>query len=219
MTTSPDLSAGFKPKRFASLQQLRSEYLREDVPESEAKRLWDYVLQYDLSFSLEEQDCSLYSVLDASSRQSFWTSIHWSGIQRICMRSGLWIPGRSDIRVVNGDIYAFASCHVRRDTSSNEWLEVTAYAKNGSHYERDIANPDAAKRNAPIGDWALVPEILLDEIAQYNAAAKALGSLVTIHKYKYATPAVVGYDRRRKTEEASGRVAGEAPGGAPRKPT
>ena len=213
MSTSQPLdlsTVGFKAKRFATLQELRTQFLRDDVPQEEAKKLWDYVVKYDLEFTMEDQDCGLFSTTDAKGGKSFWINTSWSGIQRICMSSGLWMPGKSEIRVVNGDMVAFASCYVRRNTTSEQWLEVTAFAKYGSYYERDFFNEDKERRKDPTGDWAVVPERLLDEVAQYNAAVKGLGRIVTEHRYQYANPVVVFYDQKRKNDAANGRAGAQA---------
>jgi hypothetical protein len=134
----------------------------------------------------------------------WWIGVEWSGIQRIAINTGLWMPGKSEIRKVGDDTFAFASCYVRHSKTSTTWNEVSALARHASWCERDVRNEDLAKRKEPLGKWKLVPEIMLDELAQYQAACKALGKIITQHKFAGGRdPVILIYDEIQQKAQAA----------------
>lgn len=209
VTPPPSLDVGYTARRFTNVNELRKSVLRPEVPEEQAKLLFDYAVKYDLDLVEDAQDCSLFSRPqgEGGTQRQWWITIEWSGLRKILFKTGLWLPGRTQITEVRNEVYAYGSCYIRTARTSQTWQEVQGIARYNTWYERDFDNTDEKQRTKAVGDWALCPEIILDEIAQYNAAVKGLGRIVTAHNYKYQTPTAIFYHERLKKNEALGKSA------------
>jgi len=102
----------------------------------------------------------------------------WSGVERVLIRSGLYRPGKTDLRYTDNGPIAYAECYYRErepgQSSANDhsetWLTTSATAAYQTYAVRDFSRnfPELV----PTGEWAIIPEILLASTAQYLAAER-----------------------------------------------
>jgi hypothetical protein len=201
-TILEDLSQASKPdpaRQYTSVDQLY-DWLRPEVPRQAAQGLLDYAQEHGLVLTPDHTDIYPVRAEDGS-----WSiMVRWSGIERICRATGLWLPGKSDLKVISDGLYAFASCYVRPNRQSHEWCEVSAVARFTAHCDRDFEGKDPSKPTA-LGDWRLIPDIRLDEVAQYKAAVKALGDYVGRHQFMHSIPRILvhaDYQERQRAAPA-----------------
>ena len=192
LTSHPTIQSTHDPEAVAE-RRVRSPdqlvdlgMLGDGLPLEAGEALIGYADAYNLELSPAGADCYLLPV-----GEDWRIYIRWSGLHRICLGTGLWMPGRSVLREVAKDVYVEASCWIRADAQAAQWVECATFVAFNSHCDRDFdASPDPRDlRKAPPRDrWAVIPEIMLDEVGQYYAAAKAMGEIVTRHTYPYMYP-------------------------------
>jgi hypothetical protein len=170
-------------RRVRDPRELYASWLDRDVPMAVAQQLISYATTYGLDLAATSSD--LYPLRQHQS--AYLMVLRWSGIERICRSSGLWLPGRSRVTRHQDELIIEGSCYLRSARDSERWCEVSELARFGSHHERDYASDDLLG-SGPTGEWTLIPEQKLSEVAQYLAAAKALGELVTCHETVFKHP-------------------------------
>ena len=148
-----------------------------------ALRLMTYCETHDLVFTSELQEAFL-----AQNATGVWIIVvKCSGFLRICARTGLWLPGEIRHYEVGKSRYCEASCYTRYSVDDRQWVRVAASARFDNFYDRDLNNPDYLTPDV-LGDWALIPDIKLGEVAQVQAARSALRDLVAEHITFYQNP-------------------------------
>jgi hypothetical protein len=192
MTTSyPGLPEGVtNHAQFSSFRAAvtKEEYRRwgrygPDVPDDLVLALKRYVEEHDLEFTEEEQDAYL-----ARNAYGDWIVItKASGFFKVCARTGLWLPGEVRHYDLGGDRFCEASCYTRFSTSDTQWVRVSSSCRFANYYDRDFEREDV--ENPPVlGDWSVIGDIKLAEVAAIDAARKALRQLVARHVTFYQRP-------------------------------
>ena len=188
MTSVTDLSQlnqAVAARRVRDPALLYQGWLSRDIPLGVAQELVDYATTWDLDLTPTSAD--LYP-LPHDGRHLM--VLRWSGIERILRQTGLWMPGRTRIVDPGEGLTIEGSCWVRYAQGYHQWCEVSALATYDAYAERDYAG-DVLDEAAVTGDWRLIPEIKLAEVAQYLAAAKAFGDLVTAHECALKHPRIL----------------------------
>jgi len=175
-------------------------WLSREFPLAVAEQLLAYATTWDLDLTATSAD--LYPLPHAGQHLMV---LRWSGVERILRQTGLWMPGRTRIVDAVEDLTIEGSCWVRYAQGYQQWCEVSAIATYDAYAERDYAG-DVLDQAAVTGNWRLIPEIMLAEVAQYLAAAKAFGDLVTVHECALKHPRILLHDeliaeRRRRESQ------------------
>jgi len=173
-------------RRVRECALLYQGWLSREVPLPVAQELLDYATTWDLDLTPAGSD--LYPIRHGDGH--YLMVLRWSGIERILRQTGLWMPGRTRIIEPGEDLMIEGSCWVRYAQGYQQWCEVSAVACFDAFAERDYT-ADVLEEADISGDWRLIPELKLAEVAQYLAAAKAFGELVTAHECALKHPRIL----------------------------
>lgn len=186
-----------------TVDDLYSFLFRQDIPKETIQDILRYAKEHGFSIA-KDGTTDLY--LLANNENRLMKFVRWSGIERVCRRTKLWMPGKTDIKQVANDVYVVASCYARLDQQS-PWNEVQTFVGLASFTNRDLRNivskdnkvdpkittqSDLIKalKDAPrLGrEWYGTPDVILNEIGQYHAALKVFGDFIGQHSYAYMMP-------------------------------
>ena len=155
----------------------------KEVPVDAIRQLAQYCNENELEFTDEQQDA--YVVRNAVGQ---WiTMVKPEGFFRICRKTGLWLPGEESIHKIGETTYGVATCYTRYSKTSDNWVKVSAQARFDNFYDRDLTSKEVQKPQV-IGDWVVIPDIKLLDVAKVLACRKALGDLVAHHVTFYMKP-------------------------------
>ena len=178
LTSHIGLAAACDARRFRSVEEYERSGVAPEAPREVLSAMVRYATTHGLDLSVDGQDLGVIHYPTGE-----WIfDVHWSGIARICRRSGRWLPGRIELLPnEQGTADISASCWTRLSPASRQWVEVSTVARYRTHALRAVHREPSLAQFAPIGDWALAWEVPLSEVAQYFCARKALGDLVRPH--------------------------------------
>lgn len=158
-------------------------YGKDVTPSPHGEMLKNYCEEHDLEYTDDNQDAYL-----AQNHQHEWqVVVRACGFLKICARTGLWLPGNICHYEVGKSRYCEASCYTRFSTTDTQWVSVSSSVRFDNFYDRDFCDPNYINPDV-VGDWVIIPDIKLAEVAEVSAARKALRDLVAQHITFYARP-------------------------------